>query len=57
MEKKPTPAPAPLAPSEELVRVNAQVTQAEHLKIKMHAVKNQTTISELIRAFIKTIPD
>lgn len=40
-----------------LVRINAQVTEAEHLKLKMHAVKNKTSISDLLRAFVATLPD
>ncbi len=40
-----------------LVRINAQVSEAEHQKLKMHAVKNKTSISELLRAFIATLPD
>lgn len=41
----------------ELVRINAQVTEAEHQKLKIHAAKNKTSISELLRAFIATLPD
>lgn len=40
-----------------LVRINAQVTEAEHQKLKIHAAKNKTSISELLRAFIATLPD
>ncbi|MDO8288012.1 MAG: hypothetical protein Q7T44_02220 [Parvibaculum sp.] len=40
-----------------LVRINAQVTEAEHQKLKIHAAKNKTSISELLRAFIGTLPD
>ena len=40
-----------------LVRINAQVTQAEHQKLKIHAAKKKTSISELLRAFIATLPD
>ena len=40
-----------------LVRINAQVTEAEHQKLKLHAVKNKTSISELLRAYIATLPD
>lgn len=40
-----------------MVRVNAQVSEAEHQKLKIHAAKNRTTISELLRAFIATLPD
>jgi hypothetical protein len=39
-----------------LVRINAQVTEEEHLKLKLHAVKNKTSISELLRAYISTLP-
>lgn len=40
-----------------LVRINAQVFEAEHQKLKIHAAKNKTSISELLRAFIATLPD
>lgn len=40
-----------------MVRVNAQVTELEHQKLKIHAAKNKTSISELLRAFIATLPD
>ena len=40
-----------------LVRINAQVTEAEHLKLKIYAAKNRTTISELLRKFIGTLED
>lgn len=40
-----------------LVRINAQVTESEHQKLKMHAVRNKTTISELLREFIGTLPE
>jgi hypothetical protein len=46
-------APEPVV----LVRINAQVSEAEHLKLKLHAVKNKTTISELLRTFIGTLKD
>lgn len=39
------------------MRVNAKVTPAEHLKLKMYAVRNQTTISEIVRELIKNLPD
>lgn len=40
-----------------LVRINAQVSEADHQKLKIHAAKNKTSISELLRAFIATLPD
>ena len=40
-----------------LVRINAQVTDVEHQKLKIHAAKNKTSISELLRSFIATLPD
>ena len=40
-----------------LVRINAQVTEGEHHILKIHAVKNKTSISDLLRAFIATLPD
>lgn len=46
MEDKPT-----------LVRINAQVTEAEHQKLKIHAAKANKSISDILRAFIGTLPD
>lgn len=40
-----------------LVRINAQVTETEHQKLKIHAAKNKTSISVLLREFIATLPD
>jgi len=40
-----------------LVRINAQVTVEDHQKLKIHAAKNKTSISDLLRAFISTLPD
>ncbi len=40
-----------------LVRINAQVTEDDHQKLKIHAAKNKTSISELLRAFIATLPE
>nr|AWD72183.1 hypothetical protein pH1NP1_p005 [Polaromonas sp. H1N] len=48
-----TSAPEPVV----WVRINAQVTQAEHQKLKIYAAKNRTTISELLRKFIGTLKD
>lgn len=48
-----TSAPEPAV----LVRINAQVTEAEHQKLKIYAAKNRTTISELLRKFIGTLED
>ena len=39
------------------VRINAQVTDAEHQKLKVHAAQHRTTISELLRNFIATLKD
>lgn len=41
----------------EMVRVNAHVTAAEHQKLKIYAAKKQTTISDLLREYIKSIPE
>ena len=40
-----------------LVRINAQVTEAQHQKLKIHAAKNKTSVSELLRAYIDTLPE
>ena len=40
-----------------LVRINAQVTEAEHQKLKIHAAKSKTSISELLRAYIANLPE
>lgn len=39
------------------MRVNVHVSEAEHLKLKMHAARSKTTIKELIRAYIASLPD
>lgn len=46
-----------LKPNEELVRVNAQVTETEHQKLKIHAAKQKVSITELLRKFIQSLPD
>lgn len=51
-KQKPSMADEPV-----LVRINAQVSEAEHQKLKIHAAKNKTSISDLLRAFIATLPD
>jgi hypothetical protein len=38
-------------------RVNVHVTEAEHQKLKMHAARHKTSIKELIRAYIASLPD
>ncbi len=40
-----------------MVRINAQVTEDEHQKLKMYAVKNKKSISDLLRAYIATLPE
>lgn len=40
-----------------LVRINAQVSEAEHQKLKIHAAKKKTSISDLLRGYIATLPD
>ena len=40
-----------------LVRINAQITEQQHQKIKIHATKNNKTVRELIGEFIDTLPD
>lgn len=63
MMEKTTPPQAAQAADKQLktpndfVRVNALVTQAEHQKIKVYAAQNQTTMSDLFRALIKSLPD
>ena len=61
MQEKPTEmAAVPNTGTQEpvvLVRINAQVTEAEHQKLKIYAAKNRTTISELLRKFIGTLKD
>ena len=57
---KAPPAPAPSEgqkTDDDMVRVNAQVTVAEHRKIKIYAAQQQTTISVLLREYIKNLPD
>jgi hypothetical protein len=38
-------------------RVNVHVSEAEHQKLKMHAARHKTSIKELIRAYIASLPD
>ena len=38
-------------------RVNVHVSEAEHQKLKTHAARTKTTIKELIRAYIASLPD
>jgi len=40
-----------------LVRINAQITEKQHQKIKIHATKNNKTVRELIGEFIDALPD
>ena len=40
-----------------LVRINAQVTEAEHQKLKIYAAKSKTSISDLLRTYIATLPE
>jgi dsDNA-binding SOS-regulon protein len=40
-----------------LVRINAQVTEAQHQKLKVYAAKNKTSVSELLRAYIASLPE
>jgi hypothetical protein len=53
----PEPATAPAKTPGDFIRVNALVTQAEHQKIKVYAAQNQTTISDIFRKLIKSLPD
>lgn len=41
----------------ELARINAQVTSEEHQKLKMYCVKHRTSITELIKKMIATLPE
>ena len=38
-----------------MVRVNVQVTAKEHQELKIYAATHKTTISELMRNFIKEL--
>ena len=40
-----------------LVRINAQITEKQHQKIKIHATKNNKTVRQLIGEFIDGLPD
>lgn len=42
---------------EPLVRINVELTVAARQKLKMHALKNRKTISQLIRGFVDTLPE
>ena len=39
------------------VRVNVELTVAARTKLKMHALKNRKTISQLIRQYVDGLPD
>lgn len=38
-------------------RINVHVTADEHQKLKMHAARQKTSIKELIRAYIASLPE
>lgn len=46
-----------MADDEPLVRINVELTVAARTKLKMHALKNRKTISQLIRDFVDGLPD
>ena len=46
-----------MADEETMVRINVELPEAARAKIKMHALKNKRTISDLIRAYIAGLPD
>ena len=46
-----------MADKEPLVRINVELPAAARAKLKMHALKNDRTISDLIRAYIDKLPD
>lgn len=39
------------------VRVNVELPESARDKLKMHALKNKKTISDLIRAYVASLPD
>jgi hypothetical protein len=40
-----------------LVRTDAQVAEAQHQKLKVYAAKNKTAVSELLCAYISSLPE
>ncbi|MET3109103.1 hypothetical protein AAKU58_003952 [Oxalobacteraceae bacterium GrIS 1.18] len=40
-----------------LVRINAQITEQQHEKLKIYAAKNKKSVRDLISAFIDGLPD
>lgn len=56
---RPSVAKAKISMTEDnipLLRVNAQVTQDEHQKLKLYCVKNKTSITELVKQMIADLP-
>lgn len=45
-----------MADKEIMVRINVELPEAARAKIKMHALKNKATISDLIRQYIDSLP-
>ena len=46
-----------MADTETTVRINVELPEAARAKLKMHALKNKKTISDLIRAYVAGLPD
>jgi hypothetical protein len=49
--------PSPADESAKLMRVNFEVSAAEHMKLKLHATKQGRTISDVLREFVSTLKD
>lgn len=45
-----------LAGQGKTVRVNFELEEAEHIKLKIHAAKQGRTISDLLREFVSGLP-
>lgn len=46
-----------MADKEKQVRVNVELPESARDKLKMHALKNKQTISDLIRAYVASLPE
>lgn len=56
-ESKKAAALRAIADNKEMVRVNFELVEAEHVKLKIYAAKNRRSIAEILRELIeKNIP-
>jgi len=48
---------ASLADTQEIKRVNFDLTAAQHAKLKVYAARHSTTIKQLFAAYVNSLPD